>query len=98
MQAPQLMQSPKLTRSHQLMPNTAPPTVAVHQEMQQQQDSEEFVSIWAGRSTAYTAEEEANASAEMDKEAEFQNDMDAYDSSGSTDSSMPSLISASDEE
>jgi len=48
-----------------------------HAEMQKQQMDEEDVSLWAGRSTAYTAEEEAAAEAEMEAEAEFQNDMDA---------------------
>tara|TARA_Y100000389_G_scaffold182209_1_gene198640 strand:+ start:193 stop:396 length:204 start_codon:yes stop_codon:yes gene_type:complete len=61
--------------------------------MQEQQLNEEFVSNWAGCCTAYTAEEEAKADAEMEEEAEFQNDMDGYDSCSTTttDSSMPSL-------
>lgn len=68
----------------------------VHIEMQQQHENEEFVSAWAGRSTAYTLEEEAIAEAEMEEEAEFQWDFDIFhkqfaDDGSSTHSSMPSL-------
>lgn len=48
-------------------------------DMQNQQDNEEFVSIWAQRSTAYTFEEEDFAIAAMEDEAEFQMGMDAFD-------------------
>ena len=48
-------------------------------DMQNQQENEEFVSIWAQRSTAYTSEEEAAAIAAMEDEAEFQTGMDAFD-------------------
>lgn len=50
----------------------------VHLELQQQHENEEFVSAWAGRSTAYTPEEEAIADAAMEEEAEFQRDYDIY--------------------
>tara|TARA_Y100001958_G_scaffold157925_1_gene154308 strand:+ start:1888 stop:2358 length:471 start_codon:yes stop_codon:yes gene_type:complete len=51
----------------------------VHLELQQQQhENEEFISTWAGRSTAYTPEEDALAEAAMEEEAEFQCDFDSY--------------------
>ena len=72
------------------------PTPEVHNELQQQQDDEEFVSTWANQSCAYTDEELDFADREMDLEAEFQSDMDAYFSdSDSSHSSMPSLVSVS---
>lgn len=45
--------------------------VAVHKNLRKQQENEEFVSSWAGRSTAYTTEEESKADAEMEEEAEY---------------------------
>jgi hypothetical protein len=75
------------------------PTPEVHHELQQQQHDEEFVSTWANRSCAYTAEELDFADREMDLEAEFQSDMDAYFSdSDSSHSSMPSLVSVSSDD
>jgi hypothetical protein len=75
------------------------PTPEVHHELQQQQHDEEFVSVWAQRSCAYTDEELDFADKEMELEAEFQSDMDAYFSdSDSSHSSMPSLVSVSSDE
>ena len=75
------------------------PTPEVHHVLQQQQHDEEFVSVWAQRSCAYTAEELDFADNEMELEAEFQSDMDAYFSdSDSAHSSMPSLVSVSSDE
>lgn len=75
------------------------PTPEVHNELQQQQLNEEFVSTWANQSCAYTAEELDFADNEMELEAEFQSDMDAYSSdSDSAHSSMPSLVSVSSDE
>ena len=75
------------------------PTPEVHNELQQQQHDEEFVSVWAQQSCAYTAEELDFADKEMELEAEFQSDMDAYFSdSDSAHSSMPSLVSVSSDD
>ena len=75
------------------------PTPEAHHELQQQQRDEEFVSTWAQRSCAYTAEELDFADNEMELEAEFQSDMDAYFSdSDSSHSSMPSLVSVSSDD
>ena len=72
----------------QLLPPLLP--LHLHEEMAAQQEDEEHISAWAGRSTAYTAEEEVDALAEMEAEAEFMDDSDH--------SSMPELISYSDDE
>jgi hypothetical protein len=75
------------------------PSPEVHNELQQQQHDEEFVSTWANQSCAYTDEELDFADREMDLEAEFLSDMDAYFSdSDSSHSSMPSLVSVSSDD
>ena len=45
----------------------------------EQEKIEEDVSLWAGRSTAYTLEEDSIANTEMEQEAEYQADLEAFD-------------------
>lgn len=59
-------------------PARAEVSMEVHTHLMAQQFNEEYVSSWAGRSTAYTAEEEATACDEMEKEAEFQEDLSIW--------------------
>ena len=86
----------RLGRSAPMRGGVATPS-QVHLALQQQHENEEFVSAWAGRSTAYTPEEAALAEAAMEEEAEFQRDYDIYYQwvaaawGSSTPSSLPSL-------
>ena len=68
---------------------------AVHKKLQKQQENEEFVSSWAGMSTAYTSDEESKSALEMDLEAEYLADIDMMPDetalSDAMDDSIPKL-------